>query len=1325
MATNTNEPEKPRNEDALQKILSLIEKMSQTAGTDSAATTEVTRIAETPQDKYKSCPDLSKEQSFEESKEGSLFKSSETSYSLAAISPDHRKDDSINSEENRRLGQEVEFALQSILEMKTAMTKMMEMLAERQDKEVPSDVHDLSDPPDATLESDYDPDEQSRLVEEIEFNPKIDIESDISRIRNKVQTDSDSGVSEDPLLPVTEHRRVFELEAMRALFDEKYPPKKITPGAFKRKVSLEGPVPLTFASLQPEEKRSSFEKVQDSCSDKQPDEVDEEVDLEGCRNGPHKQEIPSVQAGKESQPKDEVPVLKEITQADTDEIMTEDNNVVDEFPINREKDLRKPKSEKETSDQEILKNDDINPNQRPRLDEQEEDTVVSSHSSQDCDLEEIPSPSKTQNKAENEDTYDEEQDKPSSKGQIHIQTQFQDYDINCSLCKPKADSKDNDKLTELMPYEGMLYEGQGPKIKTQADLLDDQNSDLEGYKGCLIDSERKSSDILSHQDDIKLANSESAITREQCQNIETQVDTSNAVDVKSPAEIISSVNSKPDMEEDKKIESPPECFQGAETQVKPFKHLSDSSKSLKFLQDLANETCPTNSELDLKAKPEKEPAFKYSQEIDFQDDPIRDLPDHDNFNSFDIAKDPNFCSNQNQKKDLGEGTTFDQDKLTLHHTPHDSSGQNVPQNNYLQTTRSDQDPTNSMDIETSMEETNSIDVKPDEESSKLCREMETQTDIYVNEPDLQNALDSRDWELDPNRATNPKPPREDSEEFKDSQIIDDFSEDGSSSVFSFKKRRSKSESNLKSKVLNFSVSTENLNSDVLTISFVGDCVNISSSSKLLAKSNIDISSTKQGTTLSLRPFLPEASCHKIDNSEPILTNMNASDPQETNDLVEPDMPMLFDSSTTLGASMSSVSTTSTGEVSQELEPLKRQEVGDSGYMSSDAKPLVPEDNYFFEESSSIDTVIDRLDKHELINEKYEPDLPVNKLYNIDIDDATSGEDGDVTPTDSDRQENEEEDSGIGSKFPTMIQATSGSHENIVDEVMDDHVPNEEDDQSLEEFIDAEFEAELECSGLRSISNETLNSAFIEEGTHGKLGTSRGYRGIIEKSSLSQSRIQPKTKKLLRFSQQVDGIVEIQRSITTKLCKILFIGSSSTGKTSLIRRYVKNTFAPSYRATIGADFLAKVVHWDSNLSLRLQLWDIADAEGAFIVSDLSRPETLEAVIRWKEELDTKVQRQDGQALPCFLIANKCDLLSDTSVQSKQHSKICQQYGFNGWMQTSAKEDINVNEAINMLLRQIAENEASINHDEGEGPNQTLDEDSIILEPDKKKKKGCFC
>ena len=96
-----------------------------------------------------------------------------------------------------------------------------------------------------------------------------------------------------------------------------------------------------------------------------------------------------------------------------------------------------------------------------------------------------------------------------------------------------------------------------------------------------------------------------------------------------------------------------------------------------------------------------------------------------------------------------------------------------------------------------------------------------------------------------------------------------------------------------------------------------------------------------------------------------------------------------------------------------------------------------------------------------------------------------------------------------------------------------------------------------------------------------------------------------------------------------------------------------------RATIGADFSAKVVNWNENLTLRLQLWDIAgqdiftlmsrsfykDAVGSFVVSDLTRLETLDSVIAWKEELDSKVQLSDGSKIPCFLLGNKVSKISN--------------------------------------------------------------------------------
>uniref|UniRef100_A0A672RE01 RAB38b, member of RAS oncogene family n=1 Tax=Sinocyclocheilus grahami TaxID=75366 RepID=A0A672RE01_SINGR len=58
-----------------------------------------------------------------------------------------------------------------------------------------------------------------------------------------------------------------------------------------------------------------------------------------------------------------------------------------------------------------------------------------------------------------------------------------------------------------------------------------------------------------------------------------------------------------------------------------------------------------------------------------------------------------------------------------------------------------------------------------------------------------------------------------------------------------------------------------------------------------------------------------------------------------------------------------------------------------------------------------------------------------------------------------------------------------------------------------------------------------------------------------------------------------------------LYKILVIGDLGVGKTSIIKRYVHQTYSTNYRATIGVDFALKVLNWDTE-TVRLQLWDIA-------------------------------------------------------------------------------------------------------------------------------------
>ncbi|RMZ94960.1 ras-related Rab-32-like, partial [Brachionus plicatilis] len=146
-----------------------------------------------------------------------------------------------------------------------------------------------------------------------------------------------------------------------------------------------------------------------------------------------------------------------------------------------------------------------------------------------------------------------------------------------------------------------------------------------------------------------------------------------------------------------------------------------------------------------------------------------------------------------------------------------------------------------------------------------------------------------------------------------------------------------------------------------------------------------------------------------------------------------------------------------------------------------------------------------------------------------------------------------------------------------------------------------------------------------------------------------------------------------------LYKILVIGELGTGKTSLIKRYVHNLYSPNYRATIGVDFALKVINWDQNTLVRVQLWDIAgqerfynmtrvyykDAVGCFIVFDVTRVSTFEAVIRWKNDLDSKVSLPDGSPIPCVLLANKCDLTKENLANNnEQMNEFCKDKGFVG-------------------------------------------------------------
>ena len=121
-------------------------------------------------------------------------------------------------------------------------------------------------------------------------------------------------------------------------------------------------------------------------------------------------------------------------------------------------------------------------------------------------------------------------------------------------------------------------------------------------------------------------------------------------------------------------------------------------------------------------------------------------------------------------------------------------------------------------------------------------------------------------------------------------------------------------------------------------------------------------------------------------------------------------------------------------------------------------------------------------------------------------------------------------------------------------------------------------------------------------------------------------------------------------------KILLLGDPAVGKTSLIRKFVYDIFDDNYISTLGAKVTRKSLYYNHptqeiKIEMKLMIWDMMGqkeyglihqsayqgSQGAFIVADLTRRETLENVDNWI----TGLFDVTGQ-VPMILLGNKKDL-----------------------------------------------------------------------------------
>ncbi|KAL5534815.1 hypothetical protein ACEPAG_1279 [Sanghuangporus baumii] len=126
-------------------------------------------------------------------------------------------------------------------------------------------------------------------------------------------------------------------------------------------------------------------------------------------------------------------------------------------------------------------------------------------------------------------------------------------------------------------------------------------------------------------------------------------------------------------------------------------------------------------------------------------------------------------------------------------------------------------------------------------------------------------------------------------------------------------------------------------------------------------------------------------------------------------------------------------------------------------------------------------------------------------------------------------------------------------------------------------------------------------------------------------------------------------------------KLVIIGDSGVGKTSLRNQYINGKFSTGYRATIGTDFITKTLpHYQNpDESVTLQIWDTAGqerfsslstaffrgADAALLMFDVNRPETLHALAKWWETFKTyaPVPDEEAEEFCCVVVGNKVDLV----------------------------------------------------------------------------------
>ena len=192
-----------------------------------------------------------------------------------------------------------------------------------------------------------------------------------------------------------------------------------------------------------------------------------------------------------------------------------------------------------------------------------------------------------------------------------------------------------------------------------------------------------------------------------------------------------------------------------------------------------------------------------------------------------------------------------------------------------------------------------------------------------------------------------------------------------------------------------------------------------------------------------------------------------------------------------------------------------------------------------------------------------------------------------------------------------------------------------------------------------------------------------------------------------------------------LFKILIIGDSSVGKTSIMNRYTSEMYNDEHISTVGVDFKIKLLKIDG-FTIKLHIWDTAGQErfraitksyyksaDAFIfVYDVSNMESFENIRIWLKEVNNSSANNEYKVL----VGNKTDLEYERQVGTIDGQNLAKDNGMS-WSEASVKNGQNINEIFTKICKYLILTKS---------PN--IDQDKVMIDVNKNFvdfHKVCFC